>query len=69
MDIEDRKNKAKDTNKAKNKTVYDVKNHFKSTEAQRKRLKNQRQSKPKKAKMFVSAEEEVQAYMAELGLL
>lgn len=33
MDIEDRKNKAKDTNKAKNKTVYDVKNHFKSTEA------------------------------------
>lgn len=56
-------------NKQKSKTAYAVKNHFKSTAEQRKKAKQSQVKKKEKPPMFKSAEDEVNAYMAELGLL
>lgn len=67
IDELDKKTMKQTANKEKSKQAYAVKNHFKSTEAQRKKAKQVK--KKEKPPMFKSAEDEVNAYMAELGLL
>lgn len=66
---EEKKTKQMAENKQKSKEAYQVKNNFKSTEAQRRRAKASKQKKNEKPPMFKNADEEVEAYMAELGLL
>lgn len=69
MEVEEKKTKAQTENKQKSKEAYQVKNNFQSTEAQRKKARAAKQKKTAKPAMFKNADEEVNAYMAELGLL